>query len=889
MPNSPLTTPYADILAKLVSSVMRAQADILEKMVSGAGVNDIPDQLINRHFVWLSLHAGGGLNRHLYDGSADNALYPLRNRELMTKNPRPEAIAELFRVGGSIALDQTVWLKKFSRLEPTRLSSIIKNEMSKWATIQARRGKSRKGAKTVSLPSPLHIAEIVLTIPSSPGSREFAFLSLRNFIIESAAIAFDEGGFEAYDDSDLIEAIEAVNTYRRVRFFSRGNDKIPTGTKNAFHRIIRELFGLRGYYDLWFSSEDQAISYLKAGEFNLYKDAAPTRGAKPKATENQNYEFSPRSSLQKMPDIGDVANLIWGLPIPVRGSDVIFRGGIKFPKRKGLVLAVHGGPGSGKTSLGLGLGASLAGFGIGTFFFSAEETEDDLRLRANSLVPDAFRRLSFYPSSTKDWLDIFDLRANPANGIEEVSSSGQRLERVIGYLKAIEERLSQAIPEEASATSTVRSPCRLVVVLDGLHDLVNRSDKAAEMPQKELRQLFHDFLERCKKLEALVILTVGENWQFGAELDYLVDTAVHLLHDTSPGEGGKPERLLNLSKARHQSCSAGTHSFQISGEKGLRFTPQIHFCLETASIWKMQLHDDRFEKRPLCRAARPGNWTKRRVGTADFRNDFPSVRLFRSSNIFINGQGSGGKAGMALKIASAPSYRAGTTELANIRERILAVSFLYPEDYYFSVHGKMRSMRNVEYSSFPYEETYSRLDVVQFYPGFLKPSALFNRIRWAMEEADLNGDPYTTVILDGLHNVFIQFPDLEKMQMVWPQLYSMLRQRSVTIITTHTVLMVAAIDGDGQRRKIDIDDFRSDPLRHALVQKTDYSFEVDPVKASNENSAAAVEYEVKTLSAIGQPLPDSTRRLCWHREQLFFYDGGMAQEIDGQKRLNLVR
>ena len=886
MPNSPLTTPYADILAKLIGSIMRAQADILEKMSQGVEVNNIPDQLINRHFVWLSLHAGRGLNRHLYDGSADNALYPLRNQELMKKHGRTGEIADLFKSGGSIPIDNDGWTRTFVRTEPTRLSSIVKNEMTKWAEIKPRRGgKAKKDEKSVSLPSPLYIAEIALTVPSSPGSREFAFLSLRNFIIESASCAFGERDFEAFDDSDLIEAIEAINTYRRVRFFSRGNDKIPMGTKNAFHRIIRELFCLKGYYDLWFAPIDQAISYLRIGKYEFYQSSPSPKDIKPKIVENQDYELSPRPNLQKMPDIGDVANLIWGLPVPVRGSDVIFRGGIKFPRRKGLVLAVHGGPGSGKTSLALGIGAALAGFGIGTFFFSAEETEEDLRLRANSLVPDAYRRLSFYPASTREWLDIFDLRAGGQGDTETIPNPGQRLDRVISYLASIEDRLSSAMPDQSSQQFTVKSPCRLVVVLDGLHDLVNRSDKAADSNQGELRQLFHGFLERCKKLEALVILTVGENWQFGAELDYLVDTAVHLLHDTISGEGGKPERLLNLSKARHQSCSAGTHSFQISGEKGLRFTPQIHFCLETASIWKMQLHDERFEKRALCRTARSGNWTRRKVGQADFASEFPSVRLYRSSNIFINGQGSGGKAGMALKIASAPSYKAGTTELANIRERILAISFLYPEDYYFSVHSKMRSMRDMEYTPFPYGETFSRLDVIQFYPGFLKPSALFNRIRWAMEEAELNGDPYTTVILDGLHNVFIQFPDLEKMQMVWPQLYSMLRQRSVTIVTTHTVLMVAAIDGDGQRRKIDIDDFRSDPLRHALVQKTDYSFEVDPVRAINENSDASVEYEVRTLSAIGQPLPDSTRRLCWHREQLFFYDGGVIPMASGQKRL----
>jgi KaiC/GvpD/RAD55 family RecA-like ATPase len=876
-PSALLTTPYADILEKLVRSILRAQADILAKMRDQIDICDVPDQLINRHFVWLSLHAGRGFNRHLYDGSADGALHPLRNQE-MRKKGRETKLLNLFEAGGSVPTTEFLWMEQFVRSEPTRLSSIVKNEMSKWATIQVRRGRSNTDGKTVSVPSPLSIAEIILTVPSSPGSRDFAFLSLRNFIIESSAAAFGDTPFGNYDDSDLIDAIDAINTYKRIRFYSRGKDKLPTGTKNPFHRFVRELFCLKGYYDYWFSSLDSAIHFLQNGEFELYRsaDIGSTSSAS-RLNEVQDYEFSPRSNLRRMPDIGDISNLIWGLPIPVRGADVIFRGGIKFPKRKGLVLAVQGGPGSGKTSLALGFSAALAGFGIGTFFFSAEESEADLLLRANSLVPDAYRRLSFYPSKPKAWLNILDMRAESKREMEAEPGLDIRLGLVTTYLDAIEERLSEAIGQNNFAPRTVHSPCRLVIVLDGLHDLINRAGEAADQSQAKIRNRFHIFLERCKNLEALVILTVGDNWQFGDDLDYLVDTAIHLRHDTSLRDSGKPERQLTLSKARHQSCSAGTHSFQISGEKGLRFTPQIHFCLETASVWKMQLHDENFEKRVLCKAAKEGNWTNRRVSSADFEKDFASVRLYRSSNIFINGQGSGGKAGMALKIASSPFCKSGSDEVANLKERILVISFLYPEDYYLLVHANMRPLREYEYSNFPYKDGFSRIDVIQFYPGFLKPSSLFNRIRWSLEEADCNGDPYTTVILDGLHNVFIQFPELEKMQMVWPQLYSMLRQRTLMIITTHTVLTVPTLDGAGKQGKIGIDDFRSDPLRHALVQKTDYSFEVDPVEPDHKNSDAAVQYEVRTLSAIGQALPGANRRLCWHREQLFFYDGGLSR------------
>ncbi len=46
--------------------------------------------------------------------------------------------------------------------------------------------------------------------------------------------------------------------------------------------------------------------------------------------------------------------------------------------------------------------------------------------------------------------------------------------------------------------------------------------------------------------------------------------------------------------------------------------------------------------------------------------------------------------------------------------------------------------------------------------------------------------PYTGVLIDGMHNVFVQFPVLENEVNFWPQLYNMLRRRPLTVVTTHT-------------------------------------------------------------------------------------------------------
>ena len=254
------------------------------------------------------------------------------------------------------------------------------------------------------------------------------------------------------------------------------------------------------------------------------------------------------------------------------------------------------------------------------------------------------------------------------------------------------------------------------------------------------------------------------------------------------------------------------------------------------------------------------------------------VKLFHGSNVFINGQGSGGKAALALKIAIAPSYSHITSGAPlNRVERVLIISFLYPQEYYDSIHLRLQRLRSdecgLEAGAFK-----SRIEVLHLYPGYLKPDTLFSKIEWTLRAAELDGDPFTTIILDGIHNVFIQFPEIEKQTLFWPQLFSMLRTKNLFTIITHTLLSVkeAPFDmrGHDDGRYRSVDDSRSDPLRHALVQKTDFRLEVDPVTTSSGGAGISEQHAfmVETYSAIGQSLPDRSARLYWSRERLVLFE-----------------
>jgi KaiC/GvpD/RAD55 family RecA-like ATPase len=868
-----LKSPYSEILPMLVSSVMRAQASILEALFSGILIQDVDDRLINRHFSWLSLYRKPGFDRHIFGGTLDETITSLLNLRLTRTKSFPIELREAFLHGKSIDQADIDTMLEYVRQEPTRISRILKNEFTGWDVIEVvHNKKSQKLTKKYAvIPSPLLICTKILTVPDTPSSSSFSFLALRNYLIEALNAGSDRK-FSDFNEADLIASFKAIKTSFDPRFRSSGQDKLENTSRAPFASFLREFFCLTGLFNYRFDDPEKCIEFLKGGSITA-QNAFDER--------SKLYEFSRRPHLNKLPEIGDLANQIWGLPLPIRGAEVVFRGGIKFPDRQGIVMAVHGGPGSGKTSFALGIGAALAGFGIKTLYFSAEEQPEDLKARAATLVPSAYRGLSFYPKRTEMWLDILGFSLSPQHNPAETA-----LERLGSYFDILKDKLDES--SSNSNNRSVISPCRQVVVLDGLHDLISRAEQSAsrgngsEKKLSDLRTEFHLFIEKCKSLKALVILTAGTSWAFGHELDYLVDTAMHLSHDTGPQDGGKPERLLNLSKTRHQSCSAGTHGFQISGEKGVRITPQTNFCLDLDSIWSFRLPDETCEKHCLTRVASISRLPANVPAATDFKL-VKGIKLFRSSNIFLNGQGSGGKAGMALKIASAPYFDAQSQKMSARTEKILIISFLYPVDYYEKVHQQILRVQEIEHQPGLLPKNHSRFDVIHFYPGFLRPASLFSRVEWQIKQSELMGDPYTTVIIDGLHNVFIQFPELEKRQIIWPQLFSMLRRRDVTIITTHTVLTVSVNDNKGLRGSINVDDYRSDPLRHALVQKTDFSFEIDPIPHRKSDEGMSAEYEVTALSAIAQPLPDSNFHLLWHRERMYFY----TRAPDGQLRMDL--
>ena len=199
----------------------------------------------------------------------------------------------------------------------------------------------------------------------------------------------------------------------------------------------------------------------------------------------------------------------------------------------------------------------------------------------------------------------------------------------------------------------------------------------------------------------------------------------------------------------------------------------------------------------------------------------------------------------------------------------MIVSFLYPESFYKELSDNLTRLFRYEYPEISRSvRRESPIEVLHFLPGFLNPEDLADKIESTLERGDLEGFPYDGVLLDGLHNVFLQFPRLAKNSMVWPILYGLLSTRDLTVVSTHTTFSMTSSAGPAKDTEFVFGEAR--PLLHALVQAADYYFELEPPSAP-ELRRSGEDFQINVAASITPVIAPEPR--YWNREKLVLHTG----------------
>lgn len=853
--------PYQTIVVDLVKCIANAMGEQLTRFDSTIETRlpTVNHASINRHFSWLAQETKRGELRHLIDGDLSSLTHGLRLKPELIESKNSFAKYTFGRY--PLSLSDGIQAQ-FVQHKPTRISRLIDASLIR-SWLEHSDSTSKSSAFFVD--SPFSVLVDFLTIPNLASSHAYAVFAVRNYILEVNEVSSLQSTIEnsklrsseLITDRDIDVALSTLWTYIRPRPGS-GIDNLNARSHEKAVTAVRQFLSMTRILRLRFSDIHSAQDYLS--NVKILKPSS-------------DYEYRVNNDLKMIPQIGEISNQILGLPIPIQGAHSIFEGGIRNSSRGGVVISVNGPPGAGKTSYALATAATLAPMGINCLYITSEENQLDLETRIRSLVPDEISKLFDYDFGWLNVCRIEDFKGQNPRAEEDEKTVIEMLINDISLL--IEAKTSLDDLNELG----IHSPCQSIVVLDGIHELFMDSDglKTSAGNGRNLIQLFlHSLVEHCRKLQAMVVITAGKDWEGEYMLDYLVDMVIKLNCNLKEGLESTSIRSFSLHKSRHQSACIGIHGFELSGPSGLRLSPLMTSTVDDLSIWKTKLPDKKFFKDFFNRTSTIPDNPHPSIGLLTGK-DFDRLNylnIYKGANILIYGSGSAGKASFGLLTSISPSYtldKFNKKVIVARREKVLVISFLYPEEYYLNIKVELEKIikaqinDDLKYQELNFRDVAAIVKVIQLYPGFLEPHVLFNKIMWEIDSGRLAGSPYTGVLIDGIHNVYLQFPLLEETGIFWPMLFNALQKLGLSIVTTHTTLIVQEADYDR-----DVDSGRSVPLRHALVQKTDFLIKLDRVVQDSEAQLHSSDlFTVHTLSAIEQDVPE--KPLYWSRKNKVLY------------------
>ena len=691
-------------------------------------------------------------------------------------------------------------------------------------------GESKRG---IFVPSPLAILVNALTVPSCPESAAYGFALARAVLF--AHFKTHPPTSNLPENWSELSIAEFQDTIESFRIYLKHRDNIHFPKTKPARIFVAYFLAMSGFCVLRFGTVGKQSLETSTAQGDCLAFLKSRQLLKAEPCNKDQFEFRIAPGLVDLPDTQELLNSLMGVPVPLAGGATVFFGGLQRGHDNSLVMSVSGSAGTGKTSFALGLAASLAPFGTKCLYCTFEEDAETLKRRAISLVPQYFRRTTLL-NLEAGWLHPVDLDPTRIKSVRNF---------VLDYLPVIKEQLAEVMKPAISSKNLLPGVAPVLVVIDSLTTIFGS-------PEPSQLEDFCTFVNELKQLNCIVLLLSAEGIPQGSRLEYLVDSVVNLRHEHLDVTSEKPVRLFRLVKSRLQMSRPGSHVLHLSGERGFRISPQLPSQLDSHKIHKTPLPEFS-EVIDTLRLDDKGASDARQLALLNEVIPERLINIYPRSKILIHGHGSSGKTAIALRILMAASISARTgkakSNLTYKRSRILAISFLYPEEFYRGTfHALSHGMT---------AESIPDLDVMALTPGFTGPEDFVDRVLMEVERGHLEGRPYTGVLLDGLHNTFLQFPALQENPMVWPALYSLLSHHELTIVTTFTTFSKT----HPARTRHNPDDEElilkgQLPFLHVIVQGTDFYLTVEPRDPKHHDRT----FHITVESALGQRIPSVALR-----------------------------
>jgi KaiC/GvpD/RAD55 family RecA-like ATPase len=709
-----------------------------------------------------------------------------------------------------------------------------------------RRHEWHDGGSGIFVPSPLAILVDALTLPVRSESSAYGFALARamlfnHFKLHPPGAVLPEGWSELAI-SEVQEAFESFRIYAKHR------DNIHYPSKQPARAFLAHFVALSGIFVLRFGTVGRETQNVSEAQSHCLEFFRNKQFSSPHTITDVRYEFRLAPGLEDLPETNELLNSLLGVPMPLPGASTVFFGGLQRSHHNSAVVSVSGPAGTGKTSFALAMAASLAPFGTKCLYCSFEEDPATLERRAIGLVPPYFRRTSMPNAQVTEWLVTINLEPSKVTGGVKGFTSN--------YLPLLQESLKSTAPSKDKAAQNQSLPAiaPLILVIDSLTTIFGNHGEVGQLED------FCEFVRQLRELNCIVLLLSAEEIPHTSRLEYLVDTVISLSHRNTEEAEKKPFRIFQLVKTRLQMSRPGSHLLHVSG--GLKICPQLPSQLDSHTIHKPSQPERSLIINTLSVDAGDGFQT----GQLMFPTTGPVERLthlFPKSRILIHGIGSSGKAALALKILVADSVNAKSGEQVHLhtnkQPRVLVVSFLYGAGYYHTVfEGLPQIVSEQQFRRKP------EIVVLPFAAGFIRAEDFVEKVLAEMDRGHYEGWSYTGVLLDGLHNTFLQFPALQKNPMLWPTLYNLLSRYELTTVTTFTTFARthSAVPGHPQADEELLLEGQL-PFLHTLAQGTDFFLELERPDPQDGR-----RFHLVVKSALNQRIP--SQALVWNADMYTF-------------------